>query len=703
MVDEEFQYLKYNKFLPTLPSLLDEPCVPFIHRDLSWMQFNERVLEQARPSSNNLVMERVKFAAISANNLDEFFMVRIASLLKSISTERSQARKDSQIRIRDLLLEKIQLFESRQSELVDLLTDELSDVGVHLIADLKKNSVVEAYARKVFETHVRPYLHMIEEFDVRKVKSLSNLQMAAIFKGGLWMKIPISLPSLFSYEDTKTNQTYYFPLDRLIQAFLGPVFNQIKPPVVVRLTRDADISDDLMSGEVSPTPEVISERLKGFDKGKPVRLQYLGTLGPKLMEAVNDQLKLSPRQIFLGTNTLNLSSLWRVVNGSVRSRDSTKLLYPDIYSHLPNLFKNPKKIFSEIKAKDCLMHHPYDSFDAFVTWIETACKDRQVKEIQLTIYRMGTLSRILMALKKAARKKRVRIMIELRARFDEQNNLNLADTLAKAGAEVSFGFGKLKLHAKMATVTRIEAGKEVVYTHLSTGNYNEKTASIYTDLAIFTANQAVGEDARKFFEAASQGRVPSGFKHLLIAPTKLHRRLLSLIKTEIESHKAGKKSRIVIKANSLVDKKTTEYLYRASQAGVKVDLIIRGACSLIPRVANLSENIRVISVIDRFLEHSRIYYFQSSEQMYLSSADCMPRNFFKRLEIAFPVLDKNIYDFIVDELFTAYLSDTVKARELSSKGSWRKRRAGKNPVRAQFYFSELAAQGYKGTHLNPHF
>jgi polyphosphate kinase len=324
--------------------------------------------------------------------------------------------------------------------------------------------------------------------------------------------------------------------------------------------------------------------------------------------------------------------------------------------------------------------------------------------IEQTVYRMDAVSPVIKALKKAASKKIVRVIIELRARFDELNNLRLADELRSAGVEVAFGFGRLKLHAKVALITRKVDGQTRLYTHLSTGNYNAATSRQYTDLAILTANQEMGRDARHFFDKVWNAEVPNSFKQLVSAPSRLHRKLIQLIEAETEAARKGQKGRIVAKVNALVDKAVIEKLYQASTAGVQVDLIVRGACSLVPGVQGLSENIRVISVVDRFLEHSRLYYFQSSQVMYLSSADWMPRNFFSRLELAFPILDPLIYRYIVEILIPTYLSDTAKAKELTPIGTWKKRapvrvKGQRGSIRSQFVFALLAENDYRGTPL----
>lgn len=312
------------------------------------------------------------------------------------------------------------------------------------------------------------------------------------------------------------------------------------------------------------------------------------------------------------------------------------------------------------------------------------------------------MSSIVEILKRAATSKKVRVVLELRARFDEFNNLRVADELARAGVEVRFGFGNLKLHAKITLVTRKEGDRTVRYTHLSTGNYNAKTARAYTDISILTGNQEIGEDARHFFDSIYKKEAPSSFRHLVTAPAKLHQKIRTLIKAETEAAKAGRSGRIFAKVNALVDEKIIEDLYAASQAGVQVDLLVRGACSLIPGVKGLSENIRVYSLVDRFLEHSRIYYFENSGAIYLSSADWMPRNFFSRLEIAFPVLDKRLYAFLAAVVIPGYLKDNSHTRRLTPRGTWEKVPRGAIEHRAQWYFEKLAETGYPGTPLFDH-
>jgi polyphosphate kinase len=691
-------------YLPTIPSLLVSKRVPLIHRDLSWLQFNERVLDEARQNSNPL-LERIKFLAISASNLDEFFMIRAAALQRSIQSHRRkfnwhEARRDSRILV--ALLEAVAKFSSKQIETLDGLCSELEKNNLFIIR--RSNHGDEAFdaGRELFEAEVLPKLLSPESFAVPKLNQLENMQMAVIFPGELWMKIPPTLPSMVFKTDAASEKTFFFFLDDLLATHLYPTFPKKWAPGFVRLTRDGDFTLDFQENDPESIPDVVMTKLGKRDKGRPVRLQYSGTLPNDFLSKCQTALHLSEQQIIPAPDTMCVQGLWKVVNQCPdKLRLQSEISYPPLVSRVPKPLQNQKDIFEKLKQRDLLLHHPYDSFESYVAWVRCACEDPNVEMIEQTVYRVDTVSPVVPLLKQAAKTKRVRVVIELRARFDELNNLRLADELKKAGVEVAFGFGALKLHAKVALVTRNEPDGKKLYTHLSTGNYNAATARQYTDLAILTAHPEIGADARLFFDSLWRGEIPSSFKQLVIAPTKLARRVLSHIQAEASAARQGKKARIFAKVNALVDKGIIESLYHASQAGVQVDLVVRGACSLVPGVRGLSENIRVVSIVDRFLEHSRIYHFESSQKMYLSSADWMPRNFFSRLEIAFPVLDKRIYTFLEKVVLPAYLSDTVKARELTHQGIWKKRThsAQKQHLRSQVFFRELALHDYKGTPL----
>lgn len=658
-------------FLPTLPSLLVGPSVPLIHRDLSWLQFNERVLGEANAQANP-PLERAKFIAITASNLDEFFMIRFASLLRTTSPVSE--------RVQSTLLESAAKFVVKQQEAFDAVVAELDAHGVKIVKQVSQESPsVQALAKQLFGEQVLAKLGTPEEFAPPRLHQLDNLQMAAIFATrSIWFKVPRGTPLVLHGIDAETQAQCFFFIDDLLGALLGSALGYPENPGLVRITRDGDFTLDLEDEDPESVPDVVRKGLGNRERGRPVRLQYSGEIPSALLHQALKVLKLLPEQVMVAGDTFCLAGLWTVVHNAKASDGKIVLGLPPLEPKMPAELADRAQIFERVRAGDILIHYPYDSFETYTNWLLAACEDPKVKRIEQTLYRMDALSPILSALKDAAKTKEVGVFIELRARFDEANNLAIAEDLRTSGVKVRFGFGKLKLHAKVALVTREETGPagvfEARYTHLSTGNYKASTARQYTDLSILTANADVGSDARHFFDSVSEERVPTSFRTLVSAPTRLHRRLTQLIEQETAAAARGEKTaKIVFKVNALVDSGVINHLYAASRAGVQVDLIVRGACSLIPGVKGLSDNIRVVSVVDRFLEHSRLYFFGASRQLYLSSADCMPRNFFSRLELAFPIRDPRIFDYIEHILIPAYLADTIKARELTPQGTWKKR------------------------------
>lgn len=693
--------LKLNH-LPTISSLLVHPQEPLIHRDLSWLQFNERVLAEARSRSNPL-LKRLKFLSISASNLDEFFMIRLASLQRSIATSKDEEIKQSLQRIENVVLKSLERFGQRQARTFLTLRDEFARSNVFLHRKDTKDSPGFQLGRKIFQEKILPGLQTKNNFQFSDLQELRNLQMMAFVQREIWFEVPKTVPAVFSHMEDDSEEVHIFFLDDLLLAHLDHMLPVKEKPGILRITRDSDFTLDLGAEDTESIPDLVRSSLGNREKGRIVRLQFAGNFPQDFLQECAASLKLDPRQIFTAPKTLCLQGLFSAVNVLPdRFRQGKKFDNPPLEAMIPPSFRGPELLFEDLKYQDFLLHHPYDSYDSFLTWLQAACEDPNVTMIEQTIYRTDASPAIIDALKKAAKEKKIRVILELRARFDEANNLKLAEELSKAGVQVAFGFGALKLHAKLALVTRKENGKEFRYTHLSTGNYHARTARQYTDLAIFTSNEQIGADARYFFDSVLSAKIPDAFQVLVTAPTKLHQKIRSLIKAETHAAQAGGKGRIIAKVNALVDEKIIEDLYHASQAGVRIDLIVRGACSLIPGVKGLSDNIRVVSIVDRFLEHSRIYYFENSRAMYLSSADWMPRNFFSRLEIAYPVLDERLYRYISQILLPAYINDTVKARRLTSRGVWVKCGRPKNapPMHAQAFFASLAKEEYRNTPLN---
>ncbi len=689
-----------------IPTQGKKSPLPFIHRDISWLQFNGRVLEEAEDISNPL-LERVKFLAISATNLDEFHMVRVSALEHMISN--AQRKKDEpeierlQL-VRSEIYCQVRHFLSQQARVLNDLCTELQEVGIILCQNINQVASIPV-ARTIFLEQVLPELPQPLSFAPDSLTGLANFEVAALCPGDLWLRLPPKLAGIQFrvIQEDGLPKAYCFFLDHLLQAFLIAHAKDPHDLSFVRLTRNADDSIDLTNSDPDFIPDTVLRTIANRERSQPVRLELGGRVQEEAKMAFATVLKIASDQLFLRTPTLFLHAIWKLVRELPDTiADVRKLRLPPLPAYIPEDIKARQHVFTGLRERDYILHHPYDSFEAYVGLIEAAASDADVTTIEQTVYRMDAVSPVIALLKEAARTKEVRVVIEPRARFDEMNNLRLAEELRQAGVKVFFGFGNLKLHAKIALITRKENDTIGLYTHLSTGNYNAATARQYTDLGLVTAHPEIGADARQFFDSLYRREVPHSFRHLVIAPQYLARRMLAHIRDETEAAIAGKPARIFAKVNALVDDKIVEALYMASQAGVQVDLIVRGACSLLPGVPEVSEKIRVLSIVDRFLEHSRIYYFGSSKRLYLSSADWMPRNFFSRLEIAFPILDQRLFSYVEQCVIPTYLGDRIKARELCANGTWK--RCGKNTpgnatTRAQHIFESLAAEGYRSTVL----
>jgi len=694
-----------QKLLP----LLEDPQKPFIHRDLSWLQFNERVLAQAL-SRDNPLLERLRFLGITGSNLDEFFMIRFASMKEQIRSMRKSSQTNIELmdrlrHIRDEILVSVGRFENRQVRVFNDLVRQISENGIRIYKRSPGIHKLDELAQSVFDKYCLPQLKEPEKFSYEKLKLVPNLHGGLIYPNGKMIAIPRSLPAAYFAWDENQKLVLFF-LDDLVSQRMQSLIGTNKKACVFRITRDADISGELEEEDPESIPDAIKRKMVSRDQGRVVRIQLTGASQMLNIEKVCKTLNISELQIYKTPLPLYIHGCYQVVNELQKQSSAAKVLeslvFPPLQNRLPKPLRSKDDIFKKIREKDQLLHHPYDSFEAYTRLLEAAVKDPQVQSISQTIYRVDTLSKVTQLLKEAAKTKKVSVIIEPRARFDELNNIQLAEELRQAGVKVAFSFGKLKLHAKIALIERKEDGKSAFYTHLSTGNYNATTARLYTDLAILTAHPGIGLDAKTFMDAVSEERIPSQLQHLILAPTELHKRLLYLIDRETKAAKEGQKARIFAKVNALVDYNLVNSLYTASQAGVKVDLFVRGACSLIPRIKGLSENIRVFSLVDRFLEHSRMYYFQNSNQLFLTSADWMPRNFFSRLEIAFPVLDPQIHQFLISEVIPTYLRDRAKTRELDGMGIWRKRKSlgGDLDIRAQVVFQKMAESDYAETPLS---
>lgn len=641
----------------------------FFNRELSWLRFNTRVLDEAGNTKIPL-LERLKFIAIYGTNLDEFYMVRVAGLKRLYLAGITDCGADKLTPLQQLSEirnyvhnEKTKLEKLFQEISSDLVKENLSFKNFNeLKAEQKKNlkSFFYSYLYPVIvpiivdSTHPFPHLNNLSFAMAIKLKDSNNK-----IKYGM-VRISRMLPRFI-----EANEGIYIPIETVVGEFIGEVFEgcEVVSYTSFRITRNADM--EIEEEEADDFMELMTEGLKARKKGEIVRLEVGKSEDKSLLEFITNHIKIQPEDIYEYSIPLNLSTLWQIIG----SKRFAHLTLPSFNAKILPPLNNNVDIFSAIDSNDIALFHPYESFDPIVNFIQSAAKDPDVYSIRMTLYRAGKNSPIIKALSEAAENnKQVTALVELKARFDEENNLYWAKALETAGAHVIYGIPGLKVHAKIALVIK-KVGKEFKkYVHLSTGNYNPATAKIYTDISYFTSNEDIANDAVKLFHTLSTGYAHQvRLDSLFVAPTQIKPKLLSLIKEET---KYGKDGYIILKANSIVDVDIIEALYEASKAGVKIDMIIRGICCLKPKVSGISENIRVISIVGKYLEHARIYYFKhSSPQIYFASADLMPRNLEKRVEIMTPVAHKSIAEKLFG-ILKLQLEDNVQAHELQESGKY---------------------------------
>jgi len=674
----------------------------FINRELSWLEFNYRVLEEALDKTNPL-LERLKFLSIFSNNLDEFIMVRVAGLVSQIKS--GYPIKDESGMVASEVLEKI---EKRLKELVDIQYNCFNnDIKVDLekngfyfynaetVPDKYKQSLRELFLKKFFLILTPMAIDQAHPFPFLAGKTLNLLIKLEDPKKNKPLFAVIPYPSkerFVQIPDDETGQKFIF-VGELIKLFAGFFFKGYKiiSKTIFRLTRDAELSIDEEGAE--DLLSAIEDELKRREKGEVIRLEVEKNIDEELLEFLTKNTSYFKGFCFKVEGTIDLSSFMQIafIKGFENLKDTP------LVPILPIEFSDPElDIFDLISKKDRLLNLPFEAFDPVVKFIESASVDPKVLAIKQTLYRTSGDSPIVKALKKAAENgKQVTVVVELKARFDEAQNINWAKQLEQVGCHVIYGLVGLKIHSKIALVVRDEEDGIKRYVHLSTGNYNDKTAKIYTDICLFTANHLVGRDASSIFNVLTGYSEPPRWKKLVTAPLDMRNFFLEKIEIEKKNAKNGGKGKIIAKMNSLVDTKVIEALYEASNAGVQIQLIVRGMSCVKPGVKGLSENITLISIIDRFLEHSRIFYFLNSgdEDIFVASADWMERNFDRRIEILFPIEDKEIKNEILT-ILKICLSDNEKARELHSDGSYKKRftKSNEKKIRSQLdlyqYFLE---------------
>jgi polyphosphate kinase len=685
------------------------PKFAYFNRELSWLAFNRRVLEQAQDARHPL-LERVKFLAIVSSNLDEFFEIRVAGLIQQVDsgvTEPSLDGLGAREQLRRIHLVVASQVEDQYRCWHDLLVPALAreDIVFKTARELSADEL--AWVRTYFREQIFPVLtplaldqsHPFPQLGNKTlniVVSLDNPATPEIEKLVAILPVPRILPRLVRVAPASGAGQRYIFLTEIIKLCADAFFPgyRLTSAHAFRVTRNSDLYID--EEEAENLLKKIEEELRNLRRGSAVRLEIEDGVDDAIFGTLCDNLSLSHEYVFRLKGPLNLLRLM-----SLAEIDRPDLKYPPFTPVNVSALSDPDQVFDALRAQDVLLHHPYDAFTPVVEFVEHAARDPQVFAIKQTLYRTSGDSPIVRALIEASRNgKQVTALVELKARFDEANNIQWARQLEEAGVHVVYGLVGHKTHCKLCLVVRREGQGMRHYAHLGTGNYNPRTARLYTDLSYFTARETITSDIALLFNSLTGFSREPHFSHLLVAPFELHRRLQELIMGETERAAAGKPARILAKMNSLVDKTTMDNLYAASQAGVQIDLIVRGICCLVPGVKGLSENIRVRSLVGRFLEHARAFYFENhgGEPVILAgSADWMARNFFRRVEVLFPIEDPGLRRWITDELFPMELQDNVNARVLHASGGYLpQQRTGDEPAfSVHDYFIACAAQRAK--------
>ena len=682
----------------------------FLNRELSWLDFNERVLEEARDPSNPL-LDRLKYLAICASNLDEFFEVRVAGLQAQLyeNLEPQDMPPDGMGPLAQLLeiARRAHDFVARLYETwLQQIHPQLREHGIRICPPGELTPAQNDFLDDYFDSQVYPVLTPLaidpaHPFPHVHNKSLNLLlRIESLNQRGRLLYAVLQVPSVINrlvpLPDEGDAQRRFVLLEDVIGPRLDALFGgyRVIERVAFRATRNSDLS--IQENEVkSSLLSTIQETLRQRKWGEPVRLEISeradeGFLAQLLSASA---LELEERDVYKVAGPVDLTAL----AGLYRLEGFRELKEPPFEPQMPACMATRKNVFTAIREGDILVHHPYESFGTVVQFIEQASEDPQVLAIKMTLYRTAESNPIINALARAAENgKQVTALVELQARLDEENNIDKARMLQKAGVHVVYGIVGLKTHCKAALVVRREHDGIRRYVHLGTGNYNPTTARLYTDLSYFTCRPAYGEDASAMFNLLTGYSQGGQMNKLVVAPMHLASTLTALIEREAAHARAGRAARIIAKMNSLVDPKIIESLYEASIAGVKIDLLIRGICCLRPGVPDVSENIRVVSILDKYLEHSRISYFLNDGQpeVFLSSADWMPRNFHRRVELMFPIEDPPLRARIIDRILAVVLSDNLKARELQSDGTYRrlKPKPGEPVIRSQSEFQNIARE-----------
>ena len=671
----------------------------YMNRELSWLKFNERVLEEAENPENPLC-ERLTFASIYQSNLDEFYMVRVGSLVdqmllaKDIRENKTNMTPEEQL---DAILARTKKLNRKRDVVYEEIMENLEQYGVHMLNFHKIEKEDRNYLERYFEAEVAPVISPSivgkrQPFPFLRNKEIYAVVVLETKKGKEKLGIiPCSSTGIQRLIPVPGKTGTYMLSEELILHFVSKIFKgyHIKAKSLLRITRNADIDADALYDEDLDYREFMVELIKARKKLAPIRLELSREMDGDVVETLCEYLEVDKNYVFRGDIPLDLSFVFQIQDGL---RKRTELFYEKRIPQKSPLFNSHEPILDQIAKKDRFLSYPYESIKPFLTMLHEAANDEDVVSIKMTLYRVAKQSKVVEALIEAAENgKEVFVLVELKARFDEENNIGWSRLLEDAGCHVIYGLDGYKVHSKLCQIMKKKDGNVEYYTQIGTGNYNEKTARLYTDLSLMTADPKIGTEAARVFQALAMGETVEDMEHLLVAPRCLQNKVLAMIDEEIKHAKAGEQAYIGLKMNSLTDKRIMNKLVEASCAGVHIDMVIRGICCLIPGVKGQTENIHIISIVGRFLEHSRIYIFGTQERarIYISSADFMTRNTLRRVEVAAPIEDPDIR-MQIQEMFVTMLSDNRKARTMNNKGNYKIEPSDNAPLNSQEVFLEQA-------------
>ena len=671
----------------------------YMNRELSWLKFNERVLEEAENPSVPLC-ERLTFMSIYQTNMDEFFMVRVGSLFdqtllqKEIRENKTGMTSQEQV---DAILKQTRKTDCRKEAVYDELMECIAKEGIQILRFQDIDSEGCKYLEKYFDSEIAPLISPTVVGRRQPFPFLRNKEIYAVVvletknkkeRIGL---IPCTGSVFGRMVNIPGMQGSYILTEELILHFVSKIFKgyKIKSKSLMRVTRNADIDADALYDEDLDYREFMVGIIKQRKKLAPIRLELSREMDSYGISLLCDYLELGKNLVFKTSTPLDLSFVFQIQD---LLRKETKLFFPKRTSQKSDQFQEGRSIIEQIKEEDKLLSYPYESIRPFLHLLNEAAEDKDVVSIKMTLYRVAKQSKVVEALIEAAENgKEVVVLVELRARFDEENNIEWSRRLENAGCQVIYGLDGYKVHSKLCLITR-KTDKQIEYiTQIGTGNYNEKTSRLYTDLSLMTSNVDIGIEASNVFQALAKGEVIEKSEHLLVAPKCLQNKVLEMLDEEIAHAKSGEEAYAGFKLNSLTDKKIIDKLIEASSAGVKIDMIIRGICCLIPGIEGKTDNIRIISIVGRFLEHSRIYIFGSGDRRkyYIASADFMTRNTVRRVEVAAPVYAEHLKEEL-QNMFDIMLNDNQKARQLYPDGTYRRVENDQKPLNSQEKFYAMA-------------